>query len=216
MIQPRDITNEVKKRPPLQRETVERSYENIKVNWKLEFWNANKISTDVSKLAIHATPEKDIYPDISFEINKDEYPDLNILHQYDFLWVKGEISKVDGLSIFLKNATIKFKAGEEDIQPLDFGSGTFINSQLHFGKGDNIKAEKKNILPNAIIKNNILAENATLVKFQDSKKEKSGSNFFGKLTNNQTFAVVIGGLLLLVIIYLIFKYSGVNLSHIGQ
>ncbi|MFA7315931.1 MAG: hypothetical protein WC059_03995 [Candidatus Paceibacterota bacterium] len=38
-------------------------------------------------------------------------------------------------------------------------------------------------------------------------------NIFEKLTNNQTFAIIVGGLFLLIIIYLIYKYLGVNLSQ---
>ena len=38
--------------------------------------------------------------------------------------------------------------------------------------------------------------------------------FIEKITNNQTAAIVIGGLILALVIYLIFKYTGVNLSSI--
>ena len=38
-------------------------------------------------------------------------------------------------------------------------------------------------------------------------------NWLERLTNNQTFAIVIGGVVVLIILYLIYKFSGVNLSQ---
>lgn len=182
MIQPRDITNEINKRPPLQREDVEKSYENIKVNWKLEFWNATKIYIDVNKLMINTTPEKDMFPDVLFEINKNEYPGLNILNQHDFLWVEGDISKVNGLQITLKNVTIKFKDEEKNTQSLDFGSSTFINSQPHLDTENNIKIKEKNILSNVVVVgDNKLGEKLHMVKLNHEQKDnKDGRNFWEK------------------------------------
>lgn len=51
----------------------------------------------------------------------------------------------------------------------------------------------------------------TISSYNLEKKEKL--NFISKLTNNSTFATVFGTLILLLIPYLIYKYSGVNLSQ---
>lgn len=42
----------------------------------------------------------------------------------------------------------------------------------------------------------------------------SKSNLLSKVTNNQTFAVVIGGLVLIIITYIIFKLFGINLTNL--
>lgn len=66
----------------------------------------------------------------------------------------------------------------------------------------------KNILLGATIKNNRLGKGATLISVQstqNSTKERLGDNFLAKLTNNQTFAVIIGGLVLAFFTSLLLK-----------
>ena len=47
----------------------------------------------------------------------------------------------------------------------------------------------------------------------ERKSDRKEIGFFEKLTNNQTFAIVIGAILILSILFLIFKFTGVDLSR---
>ena len=48
---------------------------------------------------------------------------------------------------------------------------------------------------------------------QSYKKPEGKPHFLERFTNNQTVAIIIGGLILVIILYLIWKYFGINLSQ---
>lgn len=48
----------------------------------------------------------------------------------------------------------------------------------------------------------------------DTQKVSSSRRDISQITNNQTFAIVVGGLLLLMIVYAIFRFSGVDLNNL--
>lgn len=75
MIQPGQIRDEIKKRPPLQRIDAEKSYRGIKISWKLKFKNARQISEKDEKWEIYAWPEGNLqFPEVYIEIEKGEIP----------------------------------------------------------------------------------------------------------------------------------------------
>lgn len=67
------------------------------------------------------------------------------------------------------------------------------NSQVHFGSGDNVTD--------------------VISTSHNDNTQKASLSLFERMTNNQSFAIVIGGLFLLLIIYLIFTKFGINLSQ---
>ncbi len=141
MIQPREILDEIKKRPPLQRVDAEKSYRGIKVSWKLKFKTAREVFGEQGKWEIVSEPEDNIYPDIFIKVDKGSYPEFNILHENSIFWVDGEISKVDGFVIHLISPGIRFSENKKESKPAP-ASNTFVNSQVHFGHGDNIGGDK--------------------------------------------------------------------------
>ncbi len=140
MLQPTEILAEIKSRPPLQRKSAEESYRGIKVNWKLTFKDAHRRNTN---LLIHAWPENSLYPDVDFEVNKDAYPHFNILHDGELFWVKGKISELTMYKIQLIDCEVKFsdESESQNVEQPSTGS-TFVNSQIHYGNGDNVIGKK--------------------------------------------------------------------------
>lgn len=55
------------------------------------------------------------------------------------------------------------------------------------------------------------AGEGTVSSYNLEKKEKQ--NFISKITNNQTFSVIFGTLILLLVLYFIYVYFGINLSQ---
>lgn len=53
-------------------------------------------------------------------------------------------------------------------------------------------------------------EQSGKIKFADAPPEK---HLIEKLTNNQTFAIVVGTLIVLIILYAVYRFSGINLSQ---
>ena len=41
-----------------------------------------------------------------------------------------------------------------------------------------------------------------------------GKTFIERITNNQTAAIIIGGLVLVIILYFVYRYTGINLSNL--
>ena len=142
MIQPKEIKEEIKARPPLQRVDAVKNYQGIKISWKLKFKNIRPVSSgENAEWEVHAEPDgRDMFPDIYIEINKNLYPELNITHEDTLFWVDGVISKVEsnGLVIRLTDSVIRFNEHKNEVT----AANTFINSQVHLGSGDNIARDK--------------------------------------------------------------------------
>lgn len=77
------------------------------------------------------------------------------------------------------------------------GDMTMDKSQVFLGEGNKTVSKKD--------------DNSTKEINNIQKIEKTG--LLERITNNQTFANVIGGLFLLCLIYLVYKYLGINLSN---
>lgn len=151
MIQPLEIKNEIKNRPPAQREVAGKNYHGLKVSWKLVFKNVYP-SNKKDFIQIHAWPESEselvMYPDLFIEIEKDKYPEINTLKEDQIFMVTGEIFNAEMYKITLGNCVLDF----------------------------DIKTEKNSTLSNGKIKNAVISEESSLVKF----KEKHNKNFWEK------------------------------------
>ncbi len=70
-------------------------------------------------------------------------------------------------------------------------------------------------IKDSIIKNNKIFGGGSLISIQNTtnkNKDKLKLDGLEKITNNQTFATIFGALFVLVVIFLIYKYFGVNLT----
>jgi hypothetical protein len=146
MSTPSQITEEIIKRPPAQREDAGKYYQDQKELWPLEY--SHIYQSGEGRATIYTLEKGSLYPDVSFEINIADYPQFNRLPEKVTIWVEGEIEKVgsNGLSIQLKNVKIRFTEKEARLasQP---NYQNFINSQVHLGTGDNIGGNKATISP---------------------------------------------------------------------
>lgn len=179
--------------------------------YNIKYWKILKNIKDKILLSDHNLIEYKIYSGILI-VGHDEPS------QTEELIIIKRIEKEGGIKI-AQNATDLIYTGLTDLR---FDLIVLPKFEELYNKYKQMNEEYKNqtttkdgISISGSFERNILGPGATLIGIQNSKKETivEDKNFWDKLTNNQTFAVIIGGLVLLFIIYLIFKYSGVNLTQ---
>jgi hypothetical protein len=137
-LSPRKIIDNIKKLPVLQRRTAEKNYEGIFVkDWKVTLKTAHKIKGETYHLGMLAGP---IYPWIYIEIKLSEHPEVKIMPENTKLTISGTIDRVRGHVIELKNTHIKSR--EKTKQTKKNALINIKDSQVHFGKGDNIVGNK--------------------------------------------------------------------------
>ena len=139
MIKPVEIKQEIKKRPPLQREEAQRHYHGLHVNWKVKFKTAFLGSSGA--LVVRTEPTDEMYPDIYFDAPKKLRAEFNLLQEDAPLWIDAEIEAVtmEGLRINLKSSKIGFHEG--DMRNMSTPPETLKNqyniTQIHHGIGSN-------------------------------------------------------------------------------
>ncbi len=182
---PQEIWKSIREVPPYVQEEVAKSYEGTDVRWQLEFWSLKKLSGDKVRLSLYPDANT-VTPHVSFNTDTSIYPRLKHLRQKEEVFVTGSIKTVDGAAITLTDDTAVFfdkkewKAGK---QPQTLTPAMSIShSQLHFGSGDNVGGDKKS---EVVVKSPRLG-------------------IFAQITNNQTFAIVVGGL---IVAYLLFQFG---------
>ncbi len=145
-IQPFKIKEDIQSRPLLQRKVAAEGYKRNKVesDWELELFHIRDSFDNKKNWVVTGAPKGEMYPDIEFEVSKIKYPEFNRLLDRSVFWVNGTISNVSetGLHIKLENPVVKFTKSEKESHPITISSPTFIDSQLHFGKGNNVKTEQ--------------------------------------------------------------------------
>lgn len=172
MIQPEEIIEEIKKRPPAQRRMTGENYLGLKVNWKLQFMTIDDYFTQSEdELDVCAAKENSSAPWINFVVNIKKYPEFNILKEKDNIWVEGKISRVSESLIKLENCAFKFK--DENEHNIHRSNQYFVNSKIHL---DNRNIKANNILPGAIIKNNKVTGGATLIKVLNTPHKEKEEN----------------------------------------
>jgi hypothetical protein len=92
-LKPRDIIEEVSRRPPFQRDDAIRHYDGFAVDWELCLISA-PAGTKPMVNALFRDPTKGRSAFVQCAVNADENPDIKIAHENDVLQVRG---KVDGL-----------------------------------------------------------------------------------------------------------------------
>lgn len=156
-IQPSDIKKEIGKRPPAQKAVAAIGYIGIKPSkpWELEFFNISDVYNDTNKWDITGCPKGELYPDVMFQVFKNEYPEFNNLHSKTLFWVSGQISEVSdsGLHIVLSDIVVYFSKPENQAV-LTSIHNTFIDSSIHYGKGDIIDKSKAKVNVSTTTQNN--------------------------------------------------------------
>ncbi len=147
-IQPSNIKEEIRKRPLAQKAVAAKGYVGIRLSkpWELELFDVSDVSNDNSKWNITGCPKGQSYPDVTFQVFKNEYPEFNNLHSRTLFWVSGKISEVgdNGLHIILSDSIIYFSKPENQLIPTSTNN-TFIDSNIHYGNGDIVDKRKTKV-----------------------------------------------------------------------
>ena len=100
-VSPREIYEEIRSRPPLQRPDTIKNYIGNRVDWLLEFSSAKEEKdgrVSVSLRTSYGSPP--VFPvGVSGEVNLSDYPWLKITQEGDEVWVRGTIRAVDTLGL---------------------------------------------------------------------------------------------------------------------
>jgi len=109
---PKEIIDQIDSIPPFQKNNVQKSFEGIKVKWRLKFWDI--VDTDNTIAWLQLSGYEDLSnANIYIHANMREYPKIKTLKRDESLFVVAEIKEItDHHTIWLINAIIRF-SGEE-------------------------------------------------------------------------------------------------------
>jgi hypothetical protein len=181
---PSEIREAIQAAPLYQQEDVAKHYVGLKVKWNLVVQSILKDGEKNITVCL-SEKERDLTPWVNIKAGVDEYPSLKFAKRGYKVTVEGHIKKAD-TDIFLKDTQLYFedepaRAVDKPVAPV-----TITHSQVHYGNGDNVGRDKV------------------------SPISGGGTNsLFSKVTNNQTFAIIVGGLILAALV----SYFG--LPHLG-
>lgn len=138
---------------------------------------------------------------VTFEIGKPlVLEDRNdVVMILDFLRIKGRSSLIQYRRISIED--------KKEVSHEGFIKGLIIEAGGNIKNSGSILAHKDQ---------SVILKAAKDVDFSGKIKffgDQSDRTFFERITNNQTFAIIFGTLVLLVIVYLVYRYSGINLSE---
>lgn len=123
-LQPKEIIEKVSMVPPFQQNSVEASYSEQEISWRLAFNSISQINNSEKWHVMSRNP--DGYPWVYFDVDIEEYPQFKTLHQDDELIITGLIERVSGHDINLKSIkNITFpKIEQENAQKINTSTGT--------------------------------------------------------------------------------------------
>jgi hypothetical protein len=143
ILTPKSIFDDIASRPLAQRDIAKESYKGIEVPvWGLKLTNVSTSYKDKDRFRVRSMDDN--FNFVIFESPKISYPQFNLLHANEKIWVKGTISRVDIMDIVLENATVYFTDPSKK-ENLGVVQAVINNSQIHYGKGDNVIEKKTSI-----------------------------------------------------------------------
>jgi hypothetical protein len=104
---PSEIMHEVETLPPYLRKEAEKGYVGLKVDWELKLLD---VDTDEREevINISAYHKEAVYPAIYFDVDINEYPEVRTINVGDEFNVLGEIGRISGVNIYLKDCELRF------------------------------------------------------------------------------------------------------------
>lgn len=103
---PQAISQEIKMRPPYQREDAGRYYVGLRVRWRLSLSSVRKGTEGVAEFQF--TPPGRREPQVKCAVPMASYPELKIATEGSELWVSGRIAGVTLSTIRLSDVLLEF------------------------------------------------------------------------------------------------------------
>ena len=102
---PGEIMRALQQAPVLEQPRAQKAYRGLKVRWRVTFEAAIPLSPISLRLMCQ---DRGNYPWLLCDVHRLKYPQLKGLVQHTPFWVNGQVSRIHGDNIDLKNVTLDF------------------------------------------------------------------------------------------------------------